>query len=372
MSSRRLLDRITDEILVKGPLSFARFMDLALHDPEDGYYARGPERLGSTGDFFTANDVGTAFGECLARQLLEMDRSLGCPSPFTVIEFGAGRGLLARDVMDALPALDPSLVRRLRYLLLDSSPGMRDAAAHRVPEAEVLTPQSLTGSHAGCIVAVEVFDALPVHRLRRRGGALREIFVDLEGPGRLMECDGEPSAGVLEIARRYRAAPEEGDEAEIALASIAVLDAMAAAIARGFILVVDYGHSAAELYGPAHRRGTLLAYHRHQWNERYLERVGEQDLTAHVNLSLLQDRAAELGFQRLGQTSQERFLIANGILERFREEAQGDRHDPARVRGRLQALQLIHPEGMGRVFQVLVFSRGIDPAPELGTFRFFS
>ena len=369
MSASRLLRRITDEIRTKGPMSFARFMDLALHDPEDGYYARGPERLGPTGDFITASDAGSAFGECLARQLQEMDRSLGHPSPFTVIEFGAGRGLLARDVLDALLAENPSLARRLRYLLVDRSPGMRRLAAHRVPEAEVLTPQSLTGSHVGCIVAVEVFDALPVHRVRRRGRALREILVDLDDGGRLVESVGDPSEDIMRIASRYGAAREEGDEAEIALPSITLLDAMSEAMARGFILVVDYGYRAAELHGPAHRRGTLLAYHRHRWNERYLERVGEQDLTAHVNLSLLEDRAVELGFRTLGQTSQERFLIANGILERFREEAGGNRHDPDRVRSRLQALQLIHPEGMGRAFQVLGFSRGVDPAPRLAGFE---
>jgi SAM-dependent MidA family methyltransferase len=359
-----LLARIADEIRERGPIPFARFMDLALHDGEHGYYSRGAAALGRGGDFFTASDVGTFFGQCMARQLFEMDGLLGRPPEFAAIEFGAGRGLLARDVLDAAPAVDLDFSSRLRYVMADRSRGMRKAAGRGAPEATAESPDAVGARPAGCVLAVELFDALAVHRLRRRDGRLREIFVDLGEGGALVEREGDPAPEAESLARRYGAAAREGEEAEVCPAAGEQLDVLDSVLERGFVLVVDYGHPAEELYGPTRPRGTLLAYHRHATNEDFLLRVGEQDLTAHVNFTQLQDRARELGLAVLGITTQDRFLIANGILREFEDEA-GDHADPARVRARLRAMQLIHPEGMGRIFKVLILSKGIDPPPRL-------
>ncbi len=352
------------EIARRGPIPFADFMALALYEPRFGYYATGAERLGTDGDFFTASDVGTAFGECLARQWVEMDAVLGHPGTFDALEIGAGRGLLARDCVDALAAMAPDLRLRLRVVLADESPSMRQACAVAVPEARVCAPDAIEAGRIGCVVAVELFDALPVHRVRRRATGLREVFVDATPAGELFEREQDPLPQVAELALRYGAAPEDGDEAEVCPAALAMIDRIAAALTRGFVVIVDYGHDAAELYGPARRRGTLLAYREHATSEEYLAHVGEQDLTAHVNFSMLQDRARERGLQVVGRTTQDRFLIANGILERF--EGSPERWgEPARVRGRLQAMQLLHPLGMGRAFHVLVLAKGLDAMPSL-------
>ncbi len=340
-------------------------MDLALHDPEGGYYARGPARLGAGGDFFTASDVGTAFGESLARQLLEMDVVLGRPPVFSVVEFGAGRGLLARDLLDGSRALDPGFAARLACALVDASPAMREAARRNVPEADVLAPEDVGGGRTGCAVAVELFDALPVHRLRRRGGRLVEVFVGLGADGSLEERELPPTDSAAGIAARYGAAPCEGDEGEVAPAAAGLLARMAGVLDRGFLVIVDYGDRARDLYGPARRRGTLLAYRRHTTSEEVLDRVGEQDLTAHVNFTQLEDEAGRLGLAVLGLTTQDRFLIANGILRSFEEDDPSAWGRPERVRARLRAMQLIHPGGMGRAFRILVLSKGIDPAPVL-------
>jgi SAM-dependent MidA family methyltransferase len=353
-----LLARIADEIRQRGPLTFARVMDLALHDPDHGYYAHGARRLGREGDFFTAGDVGTFFGECVARQLFEMDAVLGRPAEFAAIEFGAGRGLLARDVLDAAPAIDGDFATRLRYVMVDSSRGMRQAAARRAPEAETTASTSVEGGLSGCVLAVELFDALPVHRLRRRAGRLREVLVGLGTGGRLVEDEGDPSPEAEALARRYGAAGREGEEAEVCPAADAQVDALEAALSVGFVVIVDYGYPAPALYGAGRPRGTLLAYHRHATNEDFLLRVGEQDLTAHVNFNQIEDRARERGLVPLGLTTQDRFLIGNRILRHI-EDGAGDRNDPAAVRARLRAMQLIHPEGMGRVFKVLILSKGV-------------
>lgn len=360
-----LLKIIRDEIAAHGPISFARFMELALHHPRHGYYADGPSRLGREGDFFTASDVGTAFGRALASQWVEMDEVLGHPDPFQVVEFGAGRGLLARDVIDSMPGLSPNLAGRLQYTIVEHSTAMRQEAGRHAPETRIVRDGTQIAAGDGCALAVELFDALPVHRVRRRAGVLVEVAVDLDSSGALIEIETAPADDLARLAENNGAAPEEGDESEVCPAALAQLDAMAAAVRNGFLIIVDYGYPARELYGPGHRRGTLLAYYRHGTNEDYLERVGRQDLTAHVNFTVLEDRARELGLDVLGLTTQDRFLIANDALAAFDETDETRWRDPANVRERLRVLQLIHPEGMGRIFKVLVLSKGIRPSTDL-------
>lgn len=360
-----LVRRIRGEIEREGPVSFARFMDLALYDSAHGYYARGPERLGPRGDFFTASDAGRGFGRSIARQIADIDRKIGPLDPFHVFEFGPGRGLLARDVLDAVGQLDPQLAARLRYVLVERSAAMREQALRNAPEAAVLAPEELGGGHRGCVLAVELFDALPVHRVRRSRGELVEIRVGLDAAGRLAEIEGAPDPEVAAWASRFGAAQEEGSEAEVALALRPQLEVMQRALEAGVFLIVDYGYRAAELYSPSRRRGTLLAYHAHSTNEDFLDRVGEQDLTAHVNFTALEESARDLGLDVLGLTTQDRFLVANGILDYFEQESREQAYDPRQVKRRMQALQLIHPLGMGRTFKVLLLSKGCDPLPRL-------
>lgn len=340
-------------------------MEWALYDPEHGYYVRGPDRLGEAGDFFTASDVGSLFGECLARQLVEMDSLLGAPDPFFYVEFGPGRGLLASDVVGHLRAAGEGLAGRLRIVLVDSSPAMRAECRRRVPEAEVRSDAPPPGEREGCAVAVEWFDALPVHRVRRRGTDLVEILVGLDGSGALVEMEGQPSADVRGWADRFGAAPSDGDEAEVPLAMSPALEAMAETLSRGFHLVVDYGYPGGEMYSPRHRRGTVMAYYRHRASEDVLDRPGEQDLTAHVNFTALDALAVQSGLLPLGLTTQDRFLIANGILEVFGTESPELWSAPARVKRRLQARQLIHPDSMGRTFRVWAGAKGFSHAPLL-------
>ncbi len=339
-------------------------MELCLYHPEYGYYNDGGGRIGRDGDFFTVSDVGTDFGVCLARQLREMDDVLGRPEPFRLFEFGGGRGLLARDILDTLATGDDGLSRRMRYTLVDRSAGMREKAAG---EVRTVSPEELPAEPAGsgCVVAVELFDALPVHRVVRRDGSLREIRVGLDSAGELKPVEAEPLAAVADYAERYGAAALEGQEAEICLAAEQQFNRMAATLESGFMLLVDYGYRAAELYDGTRPRGTLLAYHRHSTNEDYFDRVGRQDLTAHVNWTALIDHAAAAGWRSIALPTQDRFLVANGILDRFQVRDESDWRDPATVEKRMKAMQLIHPDGMGRMFQVLALYRGDGEPPEL-------
>jgi len=354
-------------VRANGSISFARLMELALYDPDGGYYSRSSPRIGRQGDFYTASDVGHAFGGTIARQLIELDRALDSPAPFVVVEFGAGRGLLARDILDAARALDPAFADRLHYRMVDRSAAMRALARRAVPEAECLAPDEPIGEGEGCVLAVELFDALPVRRVRRRAGRLFEVRIEIDGEGALVEAEHQASEPLVATAEERGAADRDGTEAEIAEGVEGQLETMAAALRRGVAFVVDYGDRAPELY--SRPRGTLLAYHGHATTEAYLERIGEQDLTAHVDFSLLERRAGELGLCSLGLTTQDRFLISNGILDLFEGDDAAGLPGAEIVKRRLQAMQLIHPQGMGRIFKVLALSKGIAPPPDLAGLR---
>ncbi len=354
-----LVARIRDEIRREGSITFARFMDLALYHPEHGYYAAGPARLGPEGDFVTASDLGPAFGRAVARQIVELDRLLGSPPAFHLIEIGAGRGLLARDLLDALRS-HAGLRARLGYTAVDASAGMRREIARVAPEVSVDEPPA---GATGCLLAIELFDALPVNRVRRRDGRLEEIGVGWDRD-RFREQILEPSDELRRFAERYGAAAEEGFEAEVALGLSREIERWNRSVGRGFAIVLDYGDTADRLYSVERKRGTLMAYREHRTATAYLERVGEQDLTAHVNFTALTDAAEERGWRLLGRTTQDRFLIANGILEEFESMDDATYRDPRRVRARQAIKQLIHPTGMGRMFQVCVFARGLEDAPE--------
>jgi len=357
-----LAERIAGEIRRDGPMSFARFMERALYDTEHGYYTRGGG-VGPQGDFHTASDVGRGFGGAFARQIVEIDRLAGPFDPFDIVEPGCGRGLLARDVLDALVELDGDLASRVRYWLVDRSPAMLEEARRLVPEARVLSPERLGTGHRGCVIAVELFDALPVHRVRRRESGLVELFVGLDDDGALVEVERPCTDEARVLAERHGAAAVVGSEAEVAPGVEGALAAIDRCLEVGVVLVVDYGESAERLYGASRPQGSLLAYRGHTTNQEYLGHVGEQDLTAHVNFSALEESARRLGLEVLGLTTQDRFLIANGLLEAFRPDEEQQRHDPRRVKERLQAMQLIHPEGMGRRFKVLALAK--DCSPEL-------
>jgi SAM-dependent MidA family methyltransferase len=362
-----LIERIREELRAVDSISFARFMELALYDPQGGYYSRPVQAIGRKGEFVTASDVGRAFGESIARQLIEVDSILGSPSPFVTIEFGAGRGLLARDVIDAAQTLEPEFAGRLCYRMVERTEAMRARARETAPEAECLAPEEAFDPAAGCVLAVELFDALPVRRVRRSGGQLFEVRVELDDSGELVESNHPASEALKALAEERGAAASDGTEAEIAEGAEALLETLCGALTRGALFVVDYGDRAPALY--ARPRGTLLAYHGHATNESYLARVGEQDLTAHVDFSLLERKASSLGLDRLVLTTQDRFLISNGILEAFDPGEDAGRPGARTVKRRLQAMQLIHPEGMGRIFKVLALSKGIEPPPELAGLR---
>lgn len=389
-SDPSLVARIGAEIAAAGPLTFARFMELALYDPQAGYYRTPPERPTRRGDFLTAAEMDPIFGRTVGRWLAAAWEALRRPDPFTVIEYGAGSGALGTAAAEGMRRVAPAALRALRYVPLELNEHRSRELLERF-EAAGLTahlgrPDASPGGPAvGVVLANEFLDALPVHRVEVHDGALRERFVGWACPqpaGGAVEPGGaiglaggpaDPAHGLVELlgppstpALAARLADEgirlaEGQQAEICLELDPWLDDVQRRLGRGVVVVIDYGRPATELYAPERRRGTLLAYAGHRTSEAFLRGVGRQDLTAHVDLTAVERAAAARGLAILGRTTQQAFLVAAGLGD----ELVAVQADPgAALEGyaavRSAVRRLLDPRALGG-FRVLLLGRGVPP-----------
>jgi len=368
-SDPRLVERIAGEIRRSGPMPFARFMEIALYEPEAGYYTanRGEDEVaagpGRAGDFLTAPEGHPIFGWAIARHLESLWEAVGRPARFVVREYGAGTGALAAGILDGLRRTDSALQEAIRYQAVDASEARLALLRQRLGAAGLaasLEPFDLR-PEAGAIVANELLDALPVHRVEGGpDGALLERFVTLAEDGGFDTSLGPPSTPALAarlLAEGIELAP--GQPAEVCLAIDAWVADATAGLAAGELLLIDYGYPAAELYRPE-RGSTLRAYHRHRVHADPLVAIGRQDLTAHVDLTAVGRAAVAAGLAPIGTTTQARFLAALGAGELL-VELQSDRTTD--LAGYLEAksalVRMLDPRVTGG-FAVLAFGRELD------------
>jgi SAM-dependent MidA family methyltransferase len=366
-SEPELVERLAAEIEAHGPITFARFMERALYEPGLGYYRRARPGPGRAGDFLTAPETHPVFGRAIGRQLDEVWRRLGRPEPFVVREHGAGEGALAVAILDGLAADACELIDAIRIEPVEVEPARVEAFATRLAAAGHGDRHRPSGDEpeSGAVVANEVLDALPVHRVEWRDGRLRELLVGRRR-GAFVEIPALPTTPAL--AARLQAEGvvlAERQRAEICLALDTWMAAAAASLSRGLLLAIDYGHPATELYGPRRLAGSLVAYVNHRAHDDPFLNIGRQDLTAHVDLSAVERAARAAGLDHLGTTTQAEFLVGLGLEELLRE-AQAD---PAAGLEDLLALRaavgrLLDPAATGR-FAVLAFGRGLPPDPPL-------
>ena len=368
-----LEERIRAEIAAGGPVTFARYMEIVQYDPERGYYRAADARPGRTGDFLTAPEAHPIFGRAVARQVHEVWQQLGEPAPFVVREYGAGAGALAAALLGGLATDGSGLAGRARYRAVEVDRRRLDQLAARLAaagRADALEADDGTPI-TGVVVANEVLDALPFHRVVVRAGRLREVLVGVDPSGRLTDLEGDPSTPALATRlddEGVRLADDQ--QAEVCLAIDAWIAAAAAGLARGLLLLIDYGYPAAELYDPRRRpRGTLAAYVRHTVHEDPYRHVGRQDLTAHVDVTAVERAAARAGLDRLGLTTQGEFLAsldAGELLVALGEDPTTTVADYLAARSALA--RMIDPAAMGR-FRVMLFGRAMDPGTPLRGLR---
>jgi SAM-dependent MidA family methyltransferase len=344
-ASRALLERIGAELAGAGNwLSFARYMELALHEPGLGYYAGGARKFGAGGDFITAPELSPLFGRALARQVAQILQ----PGE-AILEFGAGSGALAEVLISEL--------KDFEYEILETSPELRQRQQQRLGN-RVRWLDRLPERFRGVMLANEVVDAMPVHALAwTREGILERGVCATEG--QLAWSDRPAEGSISDQAKKIAVEipPSGRYESELAPLARAWMRSLGRFLERGAILVIDYGFPAREYFHPQRSMGTLACHYRHRVHADPFHLPGLQDITAHVDFSALARAAAEGGLEVLGYASQAQFLINCGITDLLASENPADakRYLPAAA----AAQKLLSPSEMGELFKVLAVGKGV-------------
>lgn len=363
--SQRLVELIRDEIKQQdGRITFARYMELALYAPGLGYYSAGLNKFGVIGDFVTAPEISPLFARCVARQCQQVLQALGGGD---ILEFGAGSGIMAADLLAELEVLS-SLPQH--YFILEISAELRErqqaTLARRAPhllERVIWLDEIPRQKLRGFVFANEVLDAMPVHRFRLGAENTSELYVACEGDKFVWKAGPLSDPVLAERITDLRAMSPElnpGYISEINLAAPAWVWTLAAALESGMLLLIDYGYPRHEFYHPERARGTLLCHYRHHAHDDPFLHPGLQDITAHVDFTTLAEAGHKAGLDVAGYTTQAHFLLGCGLTE-LAVEAPG-----SEVRQRVQLAEQIKrltlPGEMGEVFKVLAMTRGIsDP-----------
>jgi SAM-dependent MidA family methyltransferase len=369
--SAALLSLILDRIRHSGPLTVAEFIDQALYHERLGYYARAGQRSGRDGDFITSVDVGPVFGELLAAQFAEMwSRLSAAPARagarrFDLVEAAAGNGRLARDILDAAAARYPDFYAALRLHLIERSPLARAAQAGVLgPHLSRLVASSaeLPDQIDGVIYANELLDALAPQLVVMREDGLREVYVDADGDRLTTRESDVSSPRIPEYLARVGARLQPGWFAEVNLAAADWTRQAGARLARGFLVIIDYGRDASTLYSASHATGTLTTYSGHAAERReegpgWLLDPGERDITSHVDLTGVRLSAEDAGLRLVGVVDQTYFVLglAGPVLS-------SGPASPDEVRRRLALKTLLLPGGMGSTLKVAIFSKAVDAA----------
>jgi len=354
--SERLQDHIREVMSVEGGrISFARFMELALYAPGLGYYSAGSRKFGEGGDFVTAPELSPLFSRTLARQCQDVLARISGD----ILEFGAGRGVMAADILAELERLD-SLPKH--YYIMEISGDLRErqreTIQERVPQLmeRVVWLDVLPEAFEGVVLGNELIDAMPVHRFRIHGGEPHELFVMWDGERFVFDEEAPDAALYSRLkALQNQFHLSERYESEINLIAEEWVVGLGRWLKRGVALLIDYGFPATEYYHPQRSGGTVMCHYRHRAHDDALTLVGLQDITAHVDFTAIAEAALKAGLSVRGFANQANFLIACGLTELLTQQP-----DDARVQ-LTQAAEiktLTQPSEMGELFKVIALTRG--------------
>ena len=361
--SDRLLAVIQQHIVdAGGKIAFADYMQLCLYTPGLGYYSAGNQKFGQHGDFTTAPEISPLFSQTLARHIQDVRQQL---AEFNLLEFGAGSGKMAGDILlqldkdDALPE---------HYYIIEASADLqtrqRKYLAQNIPDLfkKVIWLEQLPEQFVGVIVANEVCDAMPVHRLHFDQAAWHECYVTIDD-GVLQWLDGPISnAALSQRADLISRDDSQADYfAEVNLAAEGWVASLAECLKQGAIFIIDYGHDRASYYHPQRRQGTLMCYYQHQGHDNPLILPGLQDITSHVEFTALAEMAQASGLDVEGFQAQADFLLAGGITELL-EAMSSDNVTIDSLQHTTAIKRLTLPSEMGESFKILTLTKDL---PEL-------
>ncbi|MFY0256007.1 class I SAM-dependent methyltransferase [Chitinophaga sp. 30R24] len=350
-----LTDIIIDKIKAAGRISFRDFMDMCLYYPNQGYYTSDREKIGKEGDFYTSSTLSSSFGAAIARQIEEMWHFLG-EKEFTIVEYGAGTGMLCHDILDQLKK-NPLLYSHLRYCIIEKSSFMRKKEKEHLTE-KVSWYDSIDGipQEIDCVFSNELIDNLPVHQVIMED-QLMEVFVDYrEGFREILQ---PATSELINYFNELQVDLPKGYRTEVNLEAVSWIKSIAERLKKGFVITIDYGDVSKALYKPHRDCGTVVCYYKHQVMDDPFFHIGEQDITAHINFSALMHWGAQAGLNTCGITSQASFLLSLGFRELIRE---------ANLQQGKDILQMAMEESfvsrtllfdMGNRYKVLIQSKGL-------------
>lgn len=361
-NASHLAERLRGRIRREGAIPFRDWMEIVLYDEREGYYTRrGPERWGRAGDYRTAPERSPLFAATFARYFARLYAELGSPRSWTIFEAGAGAGHFARGVLETLRRDYRRVFAATRYAIDELSADASERASQRLSEfADRIEYQSFAEIkkpvEAGIVFANELLDAFPVHRVIIRGGKLFEFCVGLDEEDKFVWLEREPSTPQLAAYfERLGVELAEGRLAEVNLEIEGWMKRAASVFKRGYLLIVDYGDEARDLYGAPHRReGTLRAFNRHRFADDVLARPGEQDLTTTVDWTNVKRSGEAIGLQTVSFERQDEFLLRVGLLDQLERITAETQSEADALILRSSVRELILPGGMSESFQVLV------------------
>lgn len=362
-----LKQKIIEKIKKEGPITFEKFMEMALYDTEYGYYTSKRTKIGREGDFYTSSHLHPVFGAMIGRQMEEMWEIMNKPERFMVVEMGAGEGYICKDMFDYFNGEigkgqgergERDILRHLQYAIVELNPAMQERQRNLLSSfAEKINwVSSLSGLRnvRGCIFSNELLDAFPVHLVQMED-ELKEIYLSYDGEG-LKEKPLSPYSGELsEYFKEYEINLEKGYKTEVNLRIKDWLNDIQSCLHEGFVITIDYGYPSWDYYSEERNRGTLLCYHKHHLFEDPYQNIGEQDITAHVNFSSVRKWGEALGFRTIGFCPQGTFFISLGIdeeIKRLAESSEDYLSELARIK------KLILPGTIGETHKVMIQYKG--------------
>ena len=358
-----LAERLRERIQRNGPITFHDWMQAALYDSNDGYYCReGRSRWGREGDYRTSPERSPLFSATFARYFAGLYEQFGRPAEWTILEAGAGEGHFAEGLLKTLQKSFPDVFAATSYVVDEVSAVSRARARERLqPFALQVQFNSLDEVEIDpdIVFSNELLDAFPVHRVSFEDGEFREFYVTVD-ENENFAWQLEPSSPAVsrqlkEYFSQVASRPTAGQITEVSLETADWLRRVAARMRCGYVVTVDYGAAAEDLYSPlADSEGTLRGFQRQQFVDDLLSQPGAQDLTTTVNWNFVKAVGISVGLRFVELQRQDRFLLAKGFLEQLEVESQQANDDVERLQLSSSAREMILPDGMAASFQVLV------------------
>ncbi|TYB33720.1 MAG: SAM-dependent methyltransferase [Flexistipes sinusarabici] len=346
---------VKNKIKEKGKITFAEFMDMALYYPELGYYQK-ENPFGEQGSFYTSVNASSSFGRSIASGFVRIFESTGIEQ--NICEMGAGSGYLAKDILDYYKQEFPEIYSNLSYLIIEKSEYLTER------QKELLKEHTDAGKiewrdfenfayFNGIFFSNELVDAFPVHRIINIDGEYKELYVINHNNELQFYPDEISSPEIEEYMHQADVKLNNKQMGDISICAVDWIKSLGSKISKGFVITIDYGFEAGQLYSDFRVDGTVTCYFKHKQNNDFFERIGYQDITAFVDFSGLEIYGREFGLEKLSFMPQWLFLIQCGILNEM-EKAESDLQKTA-------IKSLIVPEGgFGTNFHVLVQTKNVE------------